>query len=270
MIPLEDTYADVLGKACRGLGLSLSEAARRAGIPETLAQATADGTFNEAAARSLAGVLGLQPDRLAALGKGEYHPEAVHLEGLKQYNTPFQDMTVNSFLIWDAATKRAVAFDTGTDCDGMLETLRAEGLTLELILLTHSHGDHIYDLDRLKEKTHAPAWIGEKELVDGARGFAAGKTFALGNLTIETRSTWGHSRGGITYVVSGLSKPVAVVGDALFAGSMGGGGVSYDAALKTNREALFTLPDETVVCPGHGPLTTIGEQKKANPFSPEY
>lgn len=270
MIPLEDTYADVLGKACRGLGLSLSEAARRAGLPETPAQTTLDGTFDEVMVKALAGVLGLHPDRLAALGKGTYHPQEVHLEGLKQYNTPFHDMTVNSFLLWDASTKRAVAFDTGTDCDDMLETLHAEGLTLELILLTHSHGDHIYDLDRLKEKTQAPAWIGEKEIVDGARGFGVGKVFTAGNLKIETRSTWGHSSGGITYVVSGLSKPVAVVGDALFAGSMGGGGVSYEAALKTNREALFTLPDETVVCPGHGPLTTIGEQKIANPFFPEF
>ncbi len=67
-------------------------------------------------------------------------------------------------------------------------------------------------------------------------------------------------------MVSGLAKRIAVVGDAIFAGSMGGGGVSYADALRTNREELLTLPDDTVVCPGHGPLTTIGEERLHNPF----
>ena len=75
-----------------------------------------------------------------------------------------------------------------------------------------------------------------------------------------------HSKGAITYVISGLAMPVAIVGDAVFAGSMGGGGVSYEAALATNRKEILTLPDETILCPGHGPLTTVGEQKMHNPF----
>ena len=67
----------------------------------------------------------------------------------------------------------------------------------------------------------------------------------------------------------GLSRTIAIVGDAIFAGSMGGGGVRTDDALKTNRESIFSLPDETVLCPGHGPLTTVGEQKRVNPFFPD-
>ena len=70
----------------------------------------------------------------------------------------------------------------------------------------------------------------------------------------------------MTYVVTGLSRPVAIVGDSLFAGSMGGGNVSYDDALRNNREKILTLPDETIVCPGHGPLTTVGKEKRDNPF----
>jgi glyoxylase-like metal-dependent hydrolase (beta-lactamase superfamily II) len=85
-------------------------------------------------------------------------------------------------------------------------------------------------------------------------------------LRVESRLTWGHSKGGITYLVRGLARPVAVVGDAIFAGSMGGGIVSYNDALNTNREQILTLPDETVICPGHGPLTTVGEEKRNNPF----
>ena len=71
-------------------------------------------------------------------------------------------------------------------------------------------------------------------------------------------------------MITGLALPVAVVGDALFSSSMGGGMVSFPDALATNRKEIFTLPDETVVCPGHGPLTTIGEEKAHNPFYPEF
>ena len=94
--------------------------------------------------------------------------------------------------------------------------------------------------------------------------------FEWGGLRIAPKSTWGHSKGGISYVVTGLAKPLVVVGDALFASSMGGGMVSFADALSTNRKELFTLPDETIVCPGHGPLTTIGEEKAHNPFYPEF
>ena len=67
-----------------------------------------------------------------------------------------------------------------------------------------------------------------------------------------------------------LLDPLAVVGDALFAGSMGGGMVSYQDALRTNREKIMTLPDETIICPGHGPMSTIAEEKQNNPFFPEF
>src|SRR5262249_14811842 len=126
------------------------------------------------------------------------------------------------------------------------------------------------DLKALKAATSAPAYVGEKEQFSDAESFAAGKTFHVGNLKIETRQKSGHARGGITYVVSGLARRLAGVGDALFACSMGGGMISYEEALRTNRKEIFSLPDDTVVCPGHGPLTTIGEQKKHNPFYPEF
>jgi len=63
-----------------------------------------------------------------------------------------------------------------------------------------------------------------------------------------------------------LERPLAVVGDALFAGSMGGGMISFDDAWRNNREKILTLPDETVICPGHGPMSTVGEEKRNNPF----
>jgi hydroxyacylglutathione hydrolase len=270
-IPLEDTYADILSKARRGLGLDLDTLSSKAGVPSELANQILSGSFDEPGVRALATVLNLHPDRVAAIGRTDYRPAEIPLmEGLSQFNTPFEDMTVNSYLTWDPDSRKAVAFDTGADCDGMLDAIEEHRLKLELILLTHSHGDHILELDRLRERTGAEAWIGEKEPVAGARSFAVGRTFRVGALSMETRSTWGHSPGGVTYVVRGLSRTLAIVGDAIFAGSVGGGNVSYKDALKTNRESILSLPDETVICPGHGPLTTVGEQKKVNPFFPDF
>lgn len=265
-IPLEDSYADIVGKAMRGQKLADGDVAGRAGISAAAVQSLREGTFDEAAARAVAPVLGLGAAQLAAAGLKSWFPQPVEVAGLAQFNTPYEDMTVNSYLAWDAASREAVAFDTGADCGEMLDLLQREKLTLKLILLTHTHGDHIFDLDRLREKTGAPAYVGDRESVEGAEKFAAGRAFTCGALQIESRLTWGHSPGGITYVIRGLARPVAVVGDAVFAGSMGGGGISYPDALATNRQEILSLPDNTVLCPGHGPLSTVGEQKQHNPF----
>jgi hydroxyacylglutathione hydrolase len=173
---------------------------------------------------------------------------------------------VNAYLVWDPRSKEAAAFDTGADCHGMLRAARKHNVSIQLILLTHTHPDHVADLPRLREETGAHVYTPEDEPVPGAEVFEQGKHWQLGSLHIDTRKTWGHSRGGMTYVVNGLARKLAIVGDAIFAGSMGGGNVSYEDALQTNLEQILSLPDETVICPGHGPITTVGEEKKHNPF----
>lgn len=265
-IPLEDKFNDIVGKAMRGLKLSDSQVAEKSGADAAAINALREGEWNEATARQVAPALGLGADALADSGNECWAPQPVAVDGLAQFNTPYEDMTVNSYLVWDPATSEAIAFDTGADCGGMLDLIAQKKLRVKYILLTHTHGDHIFDLDRLKEKTGAPAFVGEREPIDGAESFAAGRSWAIGALKIETRLTWGHSKGGITYVVSGLAQPVAIVGDAVFAGSMGGGGISYADALGTNRKEIMTLPANTIIAPGHGPLTTVGEEKVHNPF----
>jgi hydroxyacylglutathione hydrolase len=265
-IPLEDQLVDIVGKAMRGLKLGEPEVAVRSGVLEGEVRRLREGEVDPRVVRAIAPVLGLGAEALVASGAASWRPAPVAVDGLAGFNTPFEDMTVNSYLVWDRAAKVAIAFDTGADCSDMLEVLRVEGLTLKAILLTHTHGDHIFDLDRLREKTGAPAFTSVREPLEGAAPIDAGRTFEAGSLQVEVRSTWGHSKGGLTYVVRGLARPVAVVGDAVFAGSMGGGGVSYSDALRTNREEILSLPPETVLCPGHGPLTTVGEEKVHNPF----
>jgi glyoxylase-like metal-dependent hydrolase (beta-lactamase superfamily II) len=98
-----------------------------------------DGHFAAAPARAVAPVLGLGGEALVLLGEGQWIPQPVQMEGLACFNTLFHDMTVNSYLAFDRKAGTAVAFDTGADCSEMLAFLKAEGLTLELILITHSH-----------------------------------------------------------------------------------------------------------------------------------
>ncbi len=265
-IPLEDNVGDIIGKAQRGLRISDSQLAERAGLTGKLRE----GNFDDESLERVAPVLNLNAAALRKLSSGKWEPQAIHeIDGLAMFNTTYGDMTVNAYLIWDPATRDAVAFDTGADCTGMLERVQSDHLKVKLILLTHAHPDHVADLRRLRETTGAPVYISELEREEGAEAIAEGKRFEIGSLKIEARLTSGHSPGGITYVVTGLARPIAVVGDSLFAGSMGGGNVSYQDALRNNREKILTLPEETIVCPGHGPLTTVGKEKRDNPFFAE-
>ncbi|MCI0745931.1 MAG: MBL fold metallo-hydrolase, partial [Verrucomicrobia subdivision 3 bacterium] len=200
----------------------------------------------------------------------KWFPRPQEIDGLAQFNTPYEDIMVNSYLVWDPPSREAAAFDTGATCQRMLNFAKEKGLAVKLILLTHTHVDHIKDLAKLRLESGAPAWVCELEPTPGAKTFPVGHAFSVGSLRIDTRQTSGHSVGGITYVIIGLARPLAVVGDAIFAGSMGGGLVSYSDALSNNRKNIFSLPNETILCPGHGPLTTVGEEKQHNPFYPEF
>jgi glyoxylase-like metal-dependent hydrolase (beta-lactamase superfamily II) len=264
-VQLEDNVSDIIGKAQRGLGISDSQLAERAGLTADKVRGLRSGDFDDDALDRVALVLKLSSAGLRELASGKWDP-VEEIAGLAQFNTTYHDMTVNAYLVWDPATRDAVAFDTGADCSEMLERIDQGKLSVRLILLTHAHPDHVADLHRLRKATDAPVYISELEPEEGAQPIAEGKRFKVGSLRIEARLTSGHSRGGITYVVTGLARPMAVVGDSLFAGSMGGGNISYEDALRNNREKILTLPEETIVCPGHGPLTTVGKEKRDNPF----
>ena len=245
-IPLEDNFEDIIGKACRGLRIR----------PPT-------GSRDDAGLRQLAATLGLGADALAASYRQTWQPrDPGPIAGFAIFTTPFGDMTVNSYVVFDPATREAAAFDTGADCTGML----ALGVNIRQIFLTHIHSDHIGDLDRLNQQTGAPAFVSTREPLAGAEPFADGREFQVGSLRIQPRRTSGHTRGGTSYVVTGLARRLVFTGDALFAGSMGGALVDYREALQTNRENIFSLPADTVICPGHGPLTTVGEEQQHNPF----
>jgi len=267
MIPLEDNVGDIIGKAQRGLRISDTQLAEKARVSSQDVRKLQEGNFDEVTLLRVAPVLGLAGRALCELAKGEWHPKKIEKrDGLAQFNTHYHDMAVNAYLVWDPASRAAAAFDTGGDCSEMVRFANHHKLTVQLILLTHAHADHVADLPRLREETAGEVFAPAREPVPGAESIEEGKRFRVGNLEIDTRLTWGHSPGGMTCVVIGLARPIAIVGDSLFAGSMGGGNVSYDDAVQNNLEKILTLPDETIICPGHGPMTTVGEEKEHNPF----
>lgn len=265
-IPLEDDFQDIIGKALRGLELSESQLAEKSGVELEKIHQLREGNFDRAAAERIAPALQLDANALSDLAEKKWQPHELAVPGLAQFNTPYHDITVNAYLAWDPASKEAVVFDSGADCSAILERAKTEGLTIELILLTHSHPDHIADLGRLIRETGAPVYLSRRESVPEAQPIRERHNFTVGGLTIESLLTAGHSPGGMTFFIRGLDRPVAIVGDSLFAGSMGGGNVSYEDALRNNLEKILTLPNDTVLCPGHGPLTTVAEEKKHNAF----
>jgi glyoxylase-like metal-dependent hydrolase (beta-lactamase superfamily II) len=275
MIPLEDTYVDVLEKAAAGLGFGKMALAERTGLSVDQIKRLMDGRFDPGDGLTVAEALGLHGPSLAALAAGAMAAPPAATDGLHLYNTPFPtpgypEMTVNSYLIHHPESSEAVVFDTGTRVEDLLDDVRRLGLRVALVLLTHSHGDHVAALDALLAATgNPPVWLNARERLSGAQPFDAGRVFEAGRLRIETRLTSGHSPGGTSFVIDGLAEPLAVVGDALFRCSQGGARIDYSIALRHNRALLRELPDATLLCPGHGPLTTVGHEKAYNPFFPE-
>ncbi len=273
-IPLEDAASDIVGKAQRGLGLSDADLAAKVGIPEGELEAVKQVKGVEfTKVEKLAKALELGPRALAAIGEGTYKPTVTPPKtGFLQFNTPYGDMTVNAYLVWDPETGLAAAFDTGADCTPIVEALSKNDLTLQDVYLTHTHVDHVIELDRLLEKAGGSVGVhvNEAEALDKAATFQPGVTFSLGKLQIETRDTSGHSAGGTTYHIHGLDRPLAIVGDALFAGSAGGIKTDYKGSLKKIVNNILSSQDGTILAPGHGPLTTTAQEKANNPFFPGF
>ena len=268
-IPLEDNFTDVIGKVQRGLKINDADLAAKAGIsPDDLA-AIKGGEVIEPAILAVAPALGLGRNSLLAMARREWYPkQLVFKRGFSMFNTQFEDMAVNSYLIWDDKTRLAAAFDTGANAQGIIDTLAGENLKLLYIFITHTHDDHIADLARLAATTKAEIWASELEPIDfpGAKTFQENAHFHLGDLSIKTLFTWGHSPGMTTFYISGLSWPLAIVGDSIFASSMGGSPTHYEIQLRNNKQKILKLPLDTVIAPGHGPLTTLKEEKQHNPF----
>jgi len=197
----------------------------------------------------------------------------------------------NGFVVACEESADAVIIDPGDEVDALLRAIAAESLDVKAILLTHAHLDHVTGVARAKAALGAPVWLHRDDLFLYEGAEAQGRMFGLavkpppppdrfyepgmsvesGDLTVDVLHTPGHCPGGVCLAVGprGSSERELFVGDTLFAGSIGRTdlpGGDYETLIRSIREVLLQFPDETVVHSGHGPETTIGAERRSNPF----
>ncbi len=191
----------------------------------------------------------------------------------------------NSYLVVDERSRQAAVIDPGMESESVLEAVHDEGLRVESVIITHGHFDHVFSSAAFKAETGAQVIMHPDdvplllEMPETARlfGFKApappqpdrlvreGDVIKVGELALSVLETPGHTPGGISLCLDNA----VFVGDTLFAGSVGRTdlrGGSLDALLRSIRTKLLTLPDWTVVYPGHGAATSIGAERRDNPF----
>lgn len=270
---LEDHLGDIVRKACAANAIAPAAAARAAGVSENeFAVLSETGRCAQKINFStLAHLVGLNAARLEAIAKGWLPaPKDVrHWRELRVFITAGEGLTVNCFLAWDEATREAALFDTGLDAQPVLDCLAAEQLQLKHIFITHSHWDHVEALPQLRGAWPQAQLHSGSHRAPAAQCNQPSEIIPLGGLRVTHRATPGHATDGVTYLISnwpGGAPSVAVVGDTIFAGSMGNGNGAWELAQQKIREQILTLPAETLICPGHGPLTTVAEEKEHNPF----
>jgi len=200
---------------------------------------------------------------------------------------PVGPLQCNCSIIGDEQTREAMVIDPGDQIEDILQILKSENLTLKQIVVTHAHIDHVGGAMKLKAATGAPilmnqkdevllkmldvqaSWIGMKPpgavQVDEAVG--EGRILQVGNLSSTVIHTPGHTEGSICLYFP--EQKTLIAGDTLFAGSIGRTdlpGGSFEKIIRSLHNQLLQLPDETHVIPGHGPMTTIGQERESNPF----
>ena len=270
---LEDHLGDIIRKARGMSNISAAAAARAAGLTEAeLAELEESGQApKKPNLAALAGLVGLHPEKLEAIARG-WLPAVKDLSawcGLRCITTTGGGMAVNCYLVWDEVSREAALFDTGWEAQPVATLIAENQLQLRHIFITHAHEDHVAALSDLRQQfPKARLHSGLKSAPVDQRN-RPNDFIHLGSLRITHRDTPGHAADGTTYIVGTWPEDaphVAIVGVALFAGSIGRGNQSWDLARQKVREQILTLPPETLLCPGHGPLTTVAEEKAHNPF----
>lgn len=270
---MEDEFSDVLKKAMRGTGVGVNALARATGIPaaEINAWAAGHGGPADGEARAVAAVLHLDPGKFADTAAGRWHPQDIALPDVRHH--PQNPHPSNGYVFFLDGGKRAALVDPAGVPANLLRILRDGAYHLEYILVTHKHADHCdATAEVAAEFPHAKIVMHRADvhaignLASRALLVNDGAELPFGESAhIRTLHTPGHTDGSSSY----LFRSAVFTGDTLFAGSVGGAfgdATTYDDILRSVRTQLFTLPDDTVIMPGHGPPSRVGWEKAHNPF----
>jgi hydroxyacylglutathione hydrolase len=200
---------------------------------------------------------------------------------------PVGPLQCNCSIVGDESTREGMVIDPGDDIEQVIALIQKHKLQIKKIVVTHAHIDHVGGAMKLKKLTGAPVLLNQNDLallkmldvqatwigvappgevqVDVTP--SAGETIEAGSLKANVLHTPGHTEGSICLYFEPQKKLIA--GDTLFAGSIGRTdlpGGSYKKILNSLHETVLALPDDTIVVPGHGPMTSIGEERQTNPF----
>ena len=275
MPALEDELGDIISKARSGLGLSTRQLAAATGLSEHETDQIESYRLipDRPVLTALANSLSLEPEKLIGIADG-WAPAPLQFSSdrmtLNIVPVSYGGYGENCYIVASAQTRAAAVIDPGGAADKIIGQLDASGLRLELVLITHAHGDHVGALARLIA-SKPDARIVSHPLERGSFAPPArwepagdGAMMHLGELDVTALHTPGHTRGSTCYAVNG----VCLVGDTLFAGSIGrpASPTAYRPMLSAIRSKLLSLPDSTILLPGHGPATTVGEENARNPF----
>lgn len=273
---LEDNFSDIIKKARTGLGLTVEEAAAQAGVDASGLRALEAGRRQPdgSEVRAIASALAMDGPKLASIVCDAWTPAPPALnDAITTIDGDIGGYAVKGYILRDAESGEAVMIDTGYNPAAMLAALERQRGRLKAICLTHAHLDHAGGLDQILSRFPAPVYVGEDDwrLLQWKppallrRFVKDGDGLDIGTMRLQFLTTPGHTPGGVCYQAPGG----IFVGDTLFAGSIGRANPAslYPVHLKSVRERLLTLPESLSVFPGHGPATTVAQEKAHNPFS---
>lgn len=273
-MPLEDELGDVLEKAMRHAGFNDETLAIRTGIPAGKILDAIDyrPDLNCGEIRRLAAVLGLNEIGLCALGSGSYpRPQIGALPFcVWPLRMPHGIGVANAYLVAEGGASGALLFDTGAGISALEPVWPAAVRHVEAIFLTHLEGEHAGGLrDVVARFGVSRAFSPRGAYAPPATSLGEGESKSFGMLEVCAFTTPGHAEAHNCYVVRHRARPddaLLISGDLLFAGSAGGAFFSLEKLQSNLRRMLHAVPLGTIVAPGHGPMTTVENEMKYNPF----
>jgi hydroxyacylglutathione hydrolase len=276
-MPLEDDLCDVVKKARTGLKLSVGDLARLTGLPgaDISALERGDQVRDRAELRAVANGLGLRVVPLEQIVLDKWLPRPLPLTpGIETVHGEISGYAVKGYIVHDSG--EAVLIDTAYNAETMIEILEVRRLRLVGICLTHGHADHAEGIQKIMNRWPVPIYLGADDLTllhwkPSESQLAPpehGRNISVGRLTVRCLTTPGHTPGGFCYTVEMPWGPVCFVGDTIFSGSIGRSNPFrlYRTHLDSVRRQVMTLPQDSLLLPGHGPGTTVGEEVEHNPF----